>query len=784
MSHTSRSTSSEGKPKSSEESQPRLSSLVSDLQSSIRRRSIYVRESKKKKSLHSGQEKQSGSEAEENGCESGDVDHTLPEGAKTLAESSDGIKDNRSRSSPNFPRHSSVPEPLKKKPFVKEATDKQEEAPAGITEPNYLRVTSLSSKDPHPVNPERRKEWLSQLPVPSKRSTNSDNEGTKATRSFFRNTESTTDVPRHTNVTPREKEDMVMNLIKRQFPVIIEALQALQERVAVLESERIHHLTRIAHLEANALQLREELSISPRFAFNPPPLPKETKTEFSRVREIPNGGGVMVREVGEEQVTADTMTEESDDTENSHAYHKEGSDSLAPASRSRKISAPVVVTTKSGLCATNTTTTTSPSATTTTSTSSTPVNSGTTTPVGPGGQSSTPGTPPPVRVVHRSNSPVRAYTINRSSSNPEPNGCGSGRKIKQLKTGIQISKQISFMKANNHTPVILKENIPHGLVYEDGPHSLESDKTEAISTIFIPDDYEDLFYGRPHLNWLAIPSDKDHESLAIFSVSKHVSDVDTQLLLVNDCKGFLLYEIPNEGSVAKIEKYFKNHFPCFNFARLKGPQVEKNIQNIELKTRQEFAEFEISVIYSKEEEHNPHVMFETRETSPNFLTFLEHLGVDNPQDRVDINWEGKKVVFSLAPYMTSEDHRRFIGNCQAALFFVEGKKPFDPSSLLSMGALVQVFIVVRKTSEGYKVACMHRETISRFNPHVYDDAYLLTNELLDYLLIKFYNGYMAARTVPPICKLYDVPRHHWIQQIAKDTLQKQKKEPFRNPLLT
>jgi len=104
------------------------------------------------------------------------------------------------------------------------------------------------------------------------------------------------------------------------------------------------------------------------------------------------------------------------------------------------------------------------------------------------------------------------------------------------------------------------------------------------------------------------------------------------------------------------------------------------------------------------------------EMSESFNTFLTHMGIEKVEEDgpVEIIWESYiPVLFDVAAYMNSEQHRRLIGNDQVTIFFKDEGEPFDPSGIDSIGVVPQIFLVVQPYQNKYRITSFRRKNIKK-----------------------------------------------------------------------
>lgn len=122
--------------------------------------------------------------------------------------------------------------------------------------------------------------------------------------------------------------------------------------------------------------------------------------------------------------------------------------------------------------------------------------------------------------------------------------------------------------------------------------------------------------------------------------------------------------------------------------------------------------------------------------------------------------------YLLATKLNSEQHRRLIGNTQAVIFFKEDPGPFNPEGVDAMGIVPQFYAVVQPHEGQYRIGFFYRVNMKIVEPIVPSNALFDLETMKDFLLTKIHNGYMVAKQVPPINRLFEMPRQQAINNIA------------------
>jgi len=287
--------------------------------------------------------------------------------------------------------------------------------------------------------------------------------------------------------------------------------------------------------------------------------------------------------------------------------------------------------------------------------------------------------------------------------------------------------------------------------------------------------------------------------MSIFFISILEEPLDGYFLcLRNNKKGFKEFTISvndvfgstksSKSVGARLTKYLST-MPDYSknlIYRIKDPLLNIDIQSVERKHRQtKETGFRLAIIYCKTGQKNPLEMMKN-EMSESFNTFLTHMGIEKVEEDgpVEIIWESYiPVLFDVAAYMNSEQHRRLIGNDQVTIFFKDEGEPFDPSGIDSIGVVPQIFLVVQPYQNKYRITSFRRKNIKKsFNPQMPSNYLFHSSRLQDFILKKVYNGLMQSRKYQPMKRLYETPRATTITEIATKFIKKKKKKSMKlNP---
>jgi len=170
---------------------------------------------------------------------------------------------------------------------------------------------------------------------------------------------------------------------------------------------------------------------------------------------------------------------------------------------------------------------------------------------------------------------------------------------------------------------------------------------------------------------------------------------------------------------------------------------------------------------------DPMEMLCNRDVSPAFTDFLKIMGVlrskgtvlDESGSSNRRRWNRRAVVWHVAPDMPEDQQRRFIGNDVTVLFFKDEGEPFDPSMVSSLGTIPQVFVVVQPHKDKYRLGFFSKSSMLAFGPSLLKNILFSSKSVVDYILVKLYNGLITSMLCPPMNKLYERPRAAAIAEV-------------------
>jgi hypothetical protein len=213
----------------------------------------------------------------------------------------------------------------------------------------------------------------------------------------------------------------------------------------------------------------------------------------------------------------------------------------------------------------------------------------------------------------------------------------------------------------------------------------------------------------------------------------------------------------------------------------------------------------IGVLYIKPGQNITEIFQNQPPAHSSFWTFLDLIGTKVnlqgwtkyggdfghvSQDTYYTTWKEIQIMFHVTPWLTTEQHRRLIGNDICLILFhtsdvvyesSDREIPFDPQVIETLGIVPQVFTVVEPVKSGYLLGFFHRANLKPYLPKPPPRGHLFTAEnVMDYLFTKLYNGYVMSTKCPPVNRLFAVPRKAAIESLGEIYLKKLLKKKFLN----
>jgi len=159
----------------------------------------------------------------------------------------------------------------------------------------------------------------------------------------------------------------------------------------------------------------------------------------------------------------------------------------------------------------------------------------------------------------------------------------------------------------------------------------------------------------------------------------------------------------------------------------------------------------------------------TRITMRNWNKFRGDLDRESDQPSYFTEWRGREIMFHIAPWFNSEQHRRLIGNDIVHILFYDNETQPLNTNVIQMGTVPHIFAVVRPNGPKYNLGFFYRETIYGYKPSPPPRNFDFDGDeyFRDYLLTRLHNGVCVTKLVPPMNKLFVRPKEQAIIDIGE-----------------
>eukprot|EP01125_Pyxidicula_operculata_P012223 TRINITY_DN4003_c0_g1_i1.p1 TRINITY_DN4003_c0_g1~~TRINITY_DN4003_c0_g1_i1.p1 ORF type:complete len:543 (+),score=153.70 TRINITY_DN4003_c0_g1_i1:56-1684(+) len=227
-----------------------------------------------------------------------------------------------------------------------------------------------------------------------------------------------------------------------------------------------------------------------------------------------------------------------------------------------------------------------------------------------------------------------------------------------------------------------------------------------------------------------------------------------------------------------------------SFYPASGPGIVADLMKIEKKHSLRVDKMKVAVLYVTKGQTDIKEIFANKPAEGNrFWSFMDSIAtkkdmklwtgyrgdmgksgtdVDNPSYYTEFH--GIPIMFHLAPYMDSEQHRRLIGNDIAVIIYYDCDDihtPFVPFGSVDMGQVPHVFSVVQPVEGGHRLGFFNRPNVGEFGPASPPLTFAFDiDHLKSYLLTKLQNGYSKARDCPLLRTLFTKPRGEAIKDLG------------------
>lgn len=322
------------------------------------------------------------------------------------------------------------------------------------------------------------------------------------------------------------------------------------------------------------------------------------------------------------------------------------------------------------------------------------------------------------------------------------------------------------------------------------------------------DEYEDIYkqdyHHTRHFVFIAnnkpqLSAQKVNDPVQIFHVSSTPNNNGNYLTLRTNGKGYQNYEL-------KVGKDRKTPFENVHHAlELLYPDVYLVNPAETQKFNTDFSLLESSPMYSqKVTKFKIGVHFvpmdagrslseQDKDAAPSaeFWTFLNVMGRKIHTNgwtgyKGDVNdgvtyyddYLNKEVVYHVAPLLSPQEHRRYIGNDLLHIIFLEQDRaiPYDTIHCTGLGSMAASFAVVQPVGTKYRLTFFHSRSMHSTFPKS-PGGELDAQQMKLVLLTKLHNDMVMSRYCAPWNRLFFLPRIETLAEIVK----KFPRDVYRNP---
>jgi len=210
-----------------------------------------------------------------------------------------------------------------------------------------------------------------------------------------------------------------------------------------------------------------------------------------------------------------------------------------------------------------------------------------------------------------------------------------------------------------------------------------------------------------------------------------------------------------DASAALIEDWLTREAAssAMTYYEMRNARFSLELRDMERAHPQKRTSFKMAWLYCNGREQTLPEVFAHQDAPPAFFTLMEGLaerislkgwkryrgdfGNDVEQDSYYVEWRGIEIMFHLAQWLNSEQHRRLIGNDVVVAVYYDGPGPFNPVALNQLGTVPQIFAVVSPHAEQlYRLDMFSRPNIKAYAPHLAIDQLFTLPQLKDFLFTK------------------------------------------------
>ena len=177
--------------------------------------------------------------------------------------------------------------------------------------------------------------------------------------------------------------------------------------------------------------------------------------------------------------------------------------------------------------------------------------------------------------------------------------------------------------------------------------------------------------------------------------------------------------------------------------------------------------FSFGVFFGQKEQTTEEAMFDNTSLNHNQLKFLNMLGrkvelsnwdhysggreLDLDKSIYYTCWKGFEITFNVAPFMSENDKRQYVGNNKLLIFFIDRDTPLKPHFRGSVNSVA--FVVQPDQKENsYKLVCFWRKRIINFIPKLPSSLIENKDTLREYIFSNAIEGLIQLSRSPPTSK--------------------------------
>jgi len=317
----------------------------------------------------------------------------------------------------------------------------------------------------------------------------------------------------------------------------------------------------------------------------------------------------------------------------------------------------------------------------------------------------------------------------------------------------------------------------------------------GIQRLILDDLYRNNFLSERHFNFIT-PDPGFQAKNAIISVLAKSTPLDsttqTHQCLATYAKGYSPFPINVKSDPRDTEPLLARIFQALkDLGKVTDPNQFvfnhhafcQELATIEQKHPQKRTQMKIGVLYVGDNQIKPKEWFlngtpKGKPCHPKFWEFMDFFGEKTDltnftgylgdmgqrgHSYVD-NWQGLEVMYHVSPMLTSEEHRRLVGNDIALLFFVEPDTHLNLEGLSGLGTVGQVYAAVQPVGDMWRMSFFSNSAIGEHGPPP-SSTHVTLATLKDMTLTRLFNGLVMTIYSGSVSRLWYTPRSEFIQNI-------------------